>query len=237
MRRGPRVVFVPGFMQRGDAWRAVAERLPERYPSRLVDHETWTLEERIAEIEAACEAGDVLVGYSLGGRVALRFALHRPGVLSGLVVVGAHGGIEREDERAARARADEELAAWMESASIEEVVERWESLPVFSTQRSSLVAAQRPGRLSHEPHLLARLLRSCGQGAMKPVWGQLGALDVPLLAVAGALDEGYVVAARRLAAEAVRGEAVVIPGAGHAPQLERPDLVAAALVEFVGGVG
>ena len=49
------MLFIPGFMQRGDAWRPVAELLPERYPSVLLDHAEHTFEGRLAEIAAAGE--------------------------------------------------------------------------------------------------------------------------------------------------------------------------------------
>src|SRR5919201_5940156 len=112
------VLFVPGFMQRRDAWRPVAELLPERYPSTLLDHREHTFEGRLEEIAEAGE-GRVLVGYSLGGRLALRAALRAADRYMGLVTIGATAGIE---ERAARAADDEKLAAWMERSSIEEIV-------------------------------------------------------------------------------------------------------------------
>src|SRR3954470_22223078 len=96
------VLFVPGFMQRGDAWRAVAELLPQRYPSVLLDHREHTFEGRLREI--ASHEGAVLVGYSLGGRLALRAALRSPSSYAGIVTVGATAGIE--EGRAERAAAD-----------------------------------------------------------------------------------------------------------------------------------
>ena len=70
------MLFIPGFMQRGDAWRPVAELLPERYPSTMLDHGEHSFEGRLREIEQA--GAEVLVGYSLGGRLALRAALRSP---------------------------------------------------------------------------------------------------------------------------------------------------------------
>src|SRR5947207_13670621 len=133
------VLFVPGFMQRADAWRPVAELLPERYPSTLLDHREHTFEGRLREIAEAGE-GRVLVGSSPGGRLALRAALRAPGRYAGLVTVGATAGIE---ERAARAAADEKLAAWMERSTIEEVVSVWERQPLFADQGETLIEAQR----------------------------------------------------------------------------------------------
>jgi 2-succinyl-6-hydroxy-2,4-cyclohexadiene-1-carboxylate synthase len=227
-----RIVFVPGFMQRGDAWRPVAELLPERYPSLLVDHSRHDFEGRLAEIAEAGE-GAVLAGYSLGGRLCLRAALRDAGRYAGLVTVGASAGIEDAAERSARAEADVKLATWMEAASIEDIVAVWERQPLFADQADALVEAQRAGRLSHDPRELASLLRTAGQGSLEPVWDELHRLELPLLALAGSRDERYAATARRLAGSAPRGRAAIVEDAGHAPQLQRPEAVAALLVDFL----
>jgi 2-succinyl-6-hydroxy-2,4-cyclohexadiene-1-carboxylate synthase len=231
-----RVLFVPGFMQRGDAWAPVAERLPERYPSVLLDHRAHDYEGRLAEI-AGVREGAVLCGYSLGGRLALHATLRDPGRYRGLVTVGAGAGIEDPAERGARRDADERLAAWMEGASIDDVVSVWERQPIFADQSEALIAAQRPGRLSHEPRALASLLRTAGQAVRDPAWHRLAHLDVPTLAIAGARDRRYSAAAQRLAGSVPNGRARIVDDAGHAPQLERPDAVVAMLVEFLDELG
>jgi 2-succinyl-6-hydroxy-2,4-cyclohexadiene-1-carboxylate synthase len=227
------VLFIPGFMQRGDAWRPVAELLPERYPSTLLDHREHTLESRLAEIASAAEDGAVLVGYSLGGRLALRAVLREPGRYGGLVAVAATAGLDDPPIRSARAEADDRLAAWMEAASIEDIVGVWERQPLFADQSEALIEAQRPGRLSHDPAGLAMLLRTAGQGVLEPVWHQLLALDLPVLAIAGARDEGYVAAAERIADIAPHGRAAIVADAGHAPQLQRPEEVADLIAGFL----
>ena len=178
------VLFIPGFMQRGDAWRPVAELLGERYPSTLLDHREHSLSGRLGEIAAAGE-GAVLVGYSLGGRLALRAAIADPARYRGLITVGATAGLDDPAQRSARAEADERLAAWMEAAPIEDIVALWERQPLFADQAEALVERQRAGRLSHDPRELAMMLRTAGQGVLEPVWGELLTLELPLLAVAG----------------------------------------------------
>ena len=224
--QAPLVVFVPGFMQRGEAWAPVADRVRERYPTLCVDFATHTLEGRLEELRFAAPPRAVLVGYSMGGRLALRFALDEPGRLAALVTVGAGAGIEDPVERESRRAADAELAGWIERQPIEAVVERWEHQPVFAGQPPELVAAQRRGRLAHRPADLASLLRSAGQGAFEPFWDRLGTLTAPLLAVAGERDAPYAAAARRLAQLAPRARFELVPGAGHAAHLERPEAVA-----------
>ncbi|MEA2409380.1 MAG: 2-succinyl-6-hydroxy-2,4-cyclohexadiene-carboxylate synthase [Thermoleophilaceae bacterium] len=225
------VLFIPGFMQRGDAWRPVAELLPERYPSRLLDHAEHSFEGRMREI---AEAGaDVLVGYSLGGRLALRAALRSPESFTAVVLVGSTAGFEEGPLRVGRAEADEKLASWMEAMPIEDIVSLWERQPLFAEQADALVEQQRPGRLSHDPRSLALLLRTAGQGALEPVWHELRALELPLLAIAGARDDGYSAAAKRIAATAPQGRAVIVEDAGHAAHLQQPQRVADLITEFL----
>jgi 2-succinyl-6-hydroxy-2,4-cyclohexadiene-1-carboxylate synthase len=225
------VLFIPGFMQRGDAWRPVAELLPERYPSRLLDHAEHSFEGRMAEIAGA--GADFLVGYSLGGRLALRAALRSPEAYRGVVLVGATAGIEEGPMRVQRAEADEKLASWMEAMPIEDIVALWERQPLFADQAEALVEEQRPGRLSQDQRSLALLLRTAGQGVLDPVWDELHSFDLPLLAIAGARDDGYSAAAKRIASVAPNARAAIVAEAGHAPQLQQPDEVARLITEFL----
>ncbi|MGH2837887.1 MAG: alpha/beta fold hydrolase [Thermoleophilaceae bacterium] len=218
----PTLAFVPGFMQRCDAWAAVADRLAKRYPSALCER-----------ADEAVQPGVVPVAYSMGGRIVLHAALAEPTRWPALVLVGVSAGIEDPEARRAT---DEELAAWIESHSIEEIVDRWEKQPVFATQPPELVEAQRPGRLSHSPADLAQLLRSAGQGTMPAVWDRLEDLNVPVLCLAGALDTAYAETAHRMASLLPHGTARGIAGAGHAPQLECPDAVAREIDSFCGAL-
>jgi 2-succinyl-6-hydroxy-2,4-cyclohexadiene-1-carboxylate synthase len=229
----PVVIFVPGFMQHGEAWAPVAERVAERYPSAWLDFRTNSFEARLGELREAARPGTVPVGYSMGGRLALHLAVREPDRFAGLVTVGASPGIDDPDERRRRLNADEELAAWMEFSTIEEVVDRWERLPVFASQSEELVERQRPGRLDHDPRMLAQLLRSAGQGALRGIFDDLRRLEIPVLALAGEHDERYVQAARRIALLAPRGDTLPVMGAGHAAHLERPDAVAELLLDFL----
>lgn len=227
------MAFLPGFAQRGDAWASVADRVAQKYRSLAIDFSTWTFDGRLREIAERVDDGDALVGYSMGGRLALRAALRRPAKFGAIVLVGTSAGIEDPAAREERRRADERLADWIERHTIEEFAERWESQPVFATQPPDLVSAQRPGRLSHEPARLAQLLRSAGQGMFEPVWHELERIDCPVLAVAGERDTAYADAAFRIAERVKHGRARLIADAGHAPQLERPDEFSGVLLDFL----
>ena len=80
---------------------------------------------------------------------------------------------------------------------------------------------------------LATLLRTAGQGALPPVWDRLGEIACPALFVAGEGDDAYVQVAYRMSESVGNGKARLVPGTGHAPQLERPEAFAGVLTEFL----
>ena len=217
------MLFIPGFMQRGDAWRPVAELLPTRYPSVLLDHREHSFEGRLREIaeqgRGACWwATRSVDGSRCGPRCATRAGTR-------VVTLGATAGIDDPGLRSTRAEADERLAAWMEAAPIADVVGVWERQPLFADQSETLIEEQRRAASTHDPKGLAMMLRTAGQGVLEPVWHELLTFQLPLLAIAGARDEGYTAAAKRMAETAPRGQAAIVEEAGHAAQLQRPDEV------------
>jgi 2-succinyl-6-hydroxy-2,4-cyclohexadiene-1-carboxylate synthase len=169
----------------------------------------------------------------MGGRLALRAALREPDAYRALVLVGATPGIEDDARRASREAADADLADWMETAKIDAVVNRWENQPIFVTQTRDLVDRQRPGRRSHDPRKLAAMLRATGQGVLPPVWDDLAALRMPVLAVAGESDDKYAQIAQRMAGALPDGRSALIRQAGHAAHMERPEEFAALLLDFL----
>jgi 2-succinyl-6-hydroxy-2,4-cyclohexadiene-1-carboxylate synthase len=227
------VVFVPGFMQPATTWAGVADRLDP--PTALLEHREHSFEGRLREIAAAGESA-LIVGYSLGGRLALRAVLRDPARYAGLVTVGATAGIDEPATRTARAEADDRLASWIEAAPIEDVVAIWERQPLFADQLEALIEAQRAGRLAQDPAELAQLLRTAGQGVLEPVWHELLTLDLPVLAIAGSRDEGYSSAAQKIASTAPNARAAIVADAGHAAHLQQPEEVAALIAGFRSGL-
>ncbi|WP_419918769.1 2-succinyl-6-hydroxy-2,4-cyclohexadiene-1-carboxylate synthase [Candidatus Poriferisocius sp.] len=174
-----------------------------------------------------------LVGYSMGGRVALHLAVAHPDRVAALAVIGARGGIDDPVERARRIAADEALAAQIETRGIEWFTDHWGDLPLFASQRHRLPAAQRAAlraqRLACDPGGLARSLRGMGAGAVDPIGGRLGELSMPCTLIAGADDTKFAAIARAMAAVIPRADVYLVPDAGHAAHLEAPDATATAV--------
>lgn len=178
-----------------------------------------------------------LVGYSMGGRLALAYAVAHPERVSALVLESASPGLPTEEERAARRAADEALARRLEADGIEAFVDFWEGLPLFETRRAlpaRVRERQRALRLANDPRSLAASLRGLGTGALPGFWDALPGLDLPVLLLAGSLDRKFVGIAGRMAARLPRARQVVVPGAGHTVHLERPAAWLEAVVGFLG---
>lgn len=245
--KGDPVVALHGFTQSGASWAGLARRLqathrvvavdlPGHGASAGVEADLWEGAELVADAAAAAVGPGpaAYVGYSLGGRFALHLALRRPDVVSRLVVVSATGGIDDPGERAARRAADDGLAGRVEGEGVEAFVRWWLQRPLFATLPAE--AAALDTRLGGTAAGLASSLRRAGAGTQEPLWDRLGALDMPVLVVAGALDEPYAARAVRLV-EAIgpNARAVIIDGAGHACHLEAPEAWLAAVAPFLAG--
>ena len=223
------VVLLHGFAGTGRAWDPVVERLdPERYTPIAPDL-GGPFDTVLGDVLAVAPERFVLCGYSMGGRVALHVALAAPERIERLVLVAATAGIEDAAERAVRRAADEQLAAFAESATIETFADRWMAQPIFAGTPPEAERSWREDLLRNDPARIAAMLRGLGTGTMPPVWDRLGELTMPATVVAGERDAKYVAIGERLVAQLPEAELVVVPGAGHGVPREAPEAVAAAI--------
>ncbi len=177
-----------------------------------------------------------VLGYSMGGRVALHLAAAYPERVAALVLESASPGLADPAEREARSRSDQELAASIEREGIEWFVDCWERLPLFASQAALSETARRrlrAQRLQNRPHGLANSLRGMGAGAQEPLWDRLATVVMPTLVVVGELDARFRVAGARMAASMPRASLEVVPQAGHAVHLERPADFTARVLAFL----
>ncbi len=219
----------------------IAPDLPGHGPEPVVP---WEVEvARLAGFLAMAPPPRLLVGYSMGGRLALATALAQPGLLDGLVLVSASAGIADDGERQRRVAADETLAGHIEEIGVEAFVEEWMDRDMFAGLRrrgEAWVVEDRALRNTNGAAGLAGALRSLGAGAQPWLGGRLGELELPVLLVVGAEDRCYAETAAAMEEGLPGGRVVRVPEAGHAVVGERPEAVAdavAALLGDLGGVG
>jgi 2-succinyl-6-hydroxy-2,4-cyclohexadiene-1-carboxylate synthase len=227
--RGPdRLVLVHGFTQTLRSWDGLANDLAETFQVIRVDlpGHGGSAGVDLDFVETAAAIGDAggtatYVGYSMGGRLCLRLALDRPDLVQSLVLIGASPGLADEATRATRRAADEALAAEIERTGTAAFLERWLAQPLFSTFTPE--PADLESRLANTSRGLGTALRRLGTGAQEPLWDRLGALEMPVLVVAGQEDAKFTHVAEEMAdAIGVNAQVVALAGAGHAAHLERP---------------
>lgn len=191
--------------------------------------------EFVASIVRAIVGRVVLVGYSLGGRIALA-TIERVSV-SGLVIVSAHPGLATPEERRDRLAEDAALAASLRGVGVDRFFDAWESKPLFASQTTLDPATRRSRsalRRSHEVEPLALSLERLSLGAMPNTRGAIAAFRGPARFLAGALDPKFVDLARESARLARRGEVDIVADVGHDVLLEAEDRVVSHLGAVLG---
>ncbi|WP_210135237.1 2-succinyl-6-hydroxy-2,4-cyclohexadiene-1-carboxylate synthase [Staphylococcus sp. GDX8P80P] len=136
-----------------------------------------------------------LLGYSMGGRVALYYALYGKHTINKLILESSSPGIKEETNRYERQQIDAARAKVLEIAGLEVFVNDWEKLPLFYTQQhldKAQKTAMRDMRMAQDPYKLAKALRDYGTGHMPNLWDQISRIQIPCFILTGELDQKFV---------------------------------------------
>jgi 2-succinyl-6-hydroxy-2,4-cyclohexadiene-1-carboxylate synthase len=238
---GEPVVLLHGFTGSSRAMAHIATGLCEAYRTISIDivghgrseapsdAAAYSMTACVGQLEAVFDELNLrevhLIGYSMGGRVALAFSVDHPTRVRSVLLVGASAGIRDPRQREERACADDALAERIEREGIEAFVDFWMA-------QSFLVDAQRLGargvaearkiRLENSAHGLAASLRGMGSGAQPPIHDALARVDSPICFAVGDEDRKF----QRIAAESSRdlpnARIEIVPGAGHSAHTDNP---------------
>jgi 2-succinyl-6-hydroxy-2,4-cyclohexadiene-1-carboxylate synthase len=168
---------------------------------------------------------DVL-GYSMGGRLALNFALEYPEKVRKLVLESSSPGLKTEEERNSRQIQDERLANQILEQGIEEFVRYWENIPLFSSQKELPLQKQqmvREQRLQNSIVGLSNSLKGMGTGVQPSCWDKLSLFEIETLLITGALDEKFCLIAEEMAASMKNAQWLKVDGCGHAIHVEHSE--------------
>lgn len=175
----------------------------------------------------------ILLGYSMGGRIALYCAFS--GYFRALILESASPGLASPTEREERHISDEALADRIEHEGMEAFVNYWEHIPLFASQRNLPIErwnAQRAQRLTNRSRGLANSLRGIGTGVQPPLDQHLPILTIPVLLITGELDSKYCTIAQQMAQQLPGAQLRIVPNAGHTVHLEQPDLFVTLVHNF-----
>ena len=249
----PPVLLLHGFTGHGGSWAGLGQRFAAAGYSVLApdllghgrsahpsDATRYGMAHAAADLNSLLDESSIeavhLLGYSMGGRLGLFFALSCPERVRTLSLVSASPGIALTAERDERRDRDDALADQIERDGIAAFVDHWESLPMWASQRRNLSSEQRQQlrsqRLQNLPDGLANSLRGMGTGKQPALHEKLPTLSMPTLLIAGAEDEKFVGINRQMERRISQARLVIFPMAGHAVQLERRRAFERTVLEF-----
>lgn len=229
------LILLHGFTQTSRSWDPILPHLGSTRSIIRVDlpghglsaHADADLNRTATLVAKTCGRGTV-VGYSMGGRVALHIGLDHPASCDRLILIGATPGIVDADERNERRRQDDLLADRIERDGVPAFLEDWLANPLFAGLPKS--SADLDDRLRNSADGLSASLRHCGTGTQTPLWSRLATLDMPVTVIAGARDDKFAGIGRDMVATiGARATLHLVERAGHSAHLEQPAAVAAII--------
>lgn len=246
----PVLLCLHGFLGRREDWDEVGNLLEGRFRLLTVDlpghgenqPDDWSqinfdsvstdLDDLLEQLRSeSCH----LLGYSMGGRLALYFAHKHPARCLSLTLESSSPGIASKRQRSARCDQDEELAKHLETVGMESFVADWYRQPLFSSlaKNESLLERIIQTRSDGNSGSLAAALRNLGTGRQPSLWKELAKIVCPVLIIAGEHDPKYCEITRKMADLFRRADVRIIPSAGHNVHLEQPELFAGTLYRFL----
>ena len=188
----------------------------------------------VADLDARRLDHVMVAGYSMGGRLALHFALRHPERVAWLALISASPGLPTEAARAARRQLDAERAAAIR-ADLPGFLDRWYRADLWGGLSESLHRQLVARRSQNDPDELARSLAGMGAGAQPWHGDRLREIGVPGVVVAGSRDAKYVALAHDLASQSTL-RPIFVPNAGHALLAEAPAAVASLLTDLLSSL-
>ncbi|WP_449537346.1 2-succinyl-6-hydroxy-2,4-cyclohexadiene-1-carboxylate synthase [Ferdinandcohnia sp. Marseille-Q9671] len=249
---GMPLLFLHGFTGSISNWKQVADSLKNHYTCVLIDiighgktdsptdFHRYSIPHVAQDIIQILDQLDIpkvtIVGYSMGGRLALATAILHQSRVENLILESSSPGLRTEEERFLRLQSDEQLARQIVLEGIKSFVDYWETIPLFSSQRLLSKEKQleiRKQRLRNNPKGLANSLRGMGTGAQPSYWHRLSELSIPTLLLCGGLDSKFCNIAEQMNSSMYHASVKKIKNAGHAIHVEQPDIFGKIVNEFV----
>lgn len=235
----PALLLLHGFTGSHASWNGLMARWASEYfviapdlpghgktaiPDTPQDLSMRVTAERLAELlDYLSIAKAAVLGYSMGGRLALYFAWRHPELLWALVLESASPGLSREEDRQTRRHSDRALADTLEEKGLDWFIPYWADQALFRSQSASVRESENRIRRTQSPYGLAQSLRGAGTGEQEPLWEHLSSLLMPVLLVTGTLDHKFSATAQQMSAAIQEVLWVPVSEAGHTVHGEQPE--------------
>ncbi len=250
--QNPGILFLHGFMGRGDNFYEIIETLSDKFCCVTVDlpghgktrifggDECYQMSHTAQGlIELLDELGIVrcyLLGYSMGGRLALYLTLHFPDRFEKVILESASPGLESAEGRSQRRHRDEILAQQLETGDFYSFLSQWYQQPLFhSVRHHPSFDRLFQNRLQNQPKTLATSLRQMGSGCQPSLWELLPSHSVPLLLLVGEWDCKFQEINHKITEVCPVAQLEIIPDSGHTIHWENPSVYLKSVIKFFSG--
>ena len=238
-----KIFCIHGNFQTVKVWQPLEERMKagftdlemiteDLYAKQFQSFDDWT-EDFCGRVEVHANGEkSILLGYSLGGRLALHACLSRPDLWKSAIVIGADPGLESEEEKKLQLDRDRKWAERLKREPLEKLVDEWDAQSVFcgfENHAPRNLGEMDPDRLSHQFEVFSK-------GIQQNLVPKLAELKrPPVLFVSGEKDQKYLGIGERLAKSSSVINVQVIADAGHRVPWENPESFVQVLIDFAFG--
>ncbi len=194
------------------------------------------IDQLAAAISSITKDKIILAGYSMGGRLALSFSTVYPEMLKGLILESTTAGIIDEKLREERRRSDNELANFILNNPIEEFVDYWMNLDIFSTQKilpEKIISGLKQDKMENNKIGISNSLRGFSTGIMPPLFNKLKDINIKTLLISGELDKKYTTLNNEMLKLLPAGKHQIINNTGHNIHLEKPQIFCNVIKNFL----
>lgn len=171
----------------------------------------------------------ILIGYSLGGRLALHSLVAFDAKWDGAIIISANPGLIKEQEKVERIQNDNAWAECFLNEPWENVLEQWNSQGVFSNFKNNLVRNEK----DFDKKMIAKILSYFSLGKQENLRDKIVKLNIPILWMAGEMDKKFVDIA--IEAESLNKQIQTKIGLniGHRVPWENPHFFIENVLEFI----
>ena len=238
-----RIYYLHGNLQSFDVWAPIIDQLSKLRPElshspvnlhqrRYNGFDDWT-EDFCHRVESEANGEQsILLGYSLGGRLALHACLSRPDLWDAAIVVGADPGLESQEEKKLQLDRDRNWAERLKRKPLERLLDEWDAQSVFCG-----IENQAPRNLGEmDPDTLSQQFEVFSKGLQQNLVPKLAELGrPPVLFVSGEKDQKYKDIGEKLAKSSSVVTAQIVADAGHRVPWENPESFVQVLIDFAFG--
>lgn len=246
----PGILMLHGFLGSGEDWKQYADRLQNDYTCFMPDLPghgatpaphgvTGTFEaigDSLAELAGKIHPAPLhLVGYSMGGRLALYLALHYPEQFRSTVIISSSPGLKNPEEKALRCESDKRIARRI-TTNFDSFLDSWYGLQLFTTlKKHPLFSEVFERRKANDPQALAAALKQLSTGSQPSLWEKLSENSLHTGFFVGEKDRKYVEIGRQMVNLCPNSELFIFPGCGHTLHIENRQLFLERLTGFLAG--